>query len=219
MRAVRGTPTPSTCRSRTTRAVLLQRVPTTRLPRSRRTVLREHRSGTRSSLARTVSGQVYCLRASLGLPPSLRSVATGRPVVTSRSGPAWGDGSRSADGASPWTGPESGCRVAGVCSLQRVRGTVGPVPSAAHVQPDHPASRQPSGRRHLRRPAPGTSRGVLHAQSTPRTSQGYGRVEVARERPSGRTLRVQPLRVTPPGVVDRGEGLPAITGGPSCCPA
>ncbi len=31
-------------------------------------------------------------------------------------------------------------------------------PTAAHVQPDPPAGRQPSGGRHLRRPAPGTSR-------------------------------------------------------------
>ncbi len=32
-------------------------------------------------------------------------------------------------------------------------------PTAAHVQPDPPASRHPSGGRHLRRPAPGTSWG------------------------------------------------------------
>ncbi len=50
-----------------------------------------------------------------------------------------------------------------------------PVPTAAHVQPDHPAGRQPSGGRHLQRPAPGTSRRALAGRSTHRASHGQGR--------------------------------------------
>lgn len=95
---------------------------------------------------------------------------------------------------------------------------VGPESSAAHVQPDPPHGRQAMGGRHLRRPAPGTSRGVLSAQSIPRTSQGYGRVVVDLVSVSRRTLLSQPLPPTALGEA-MARGRPLLTDGPSCCPA
>ena len=61
----------------------------------------------------------------------------------------------------------------GCPSAARTQGTRSP--TAAHVQPDPPAGGQPSGERHPRRPAPGTSWGALLARSTVHASRRQGR--------------------------------------------